>query len=120
MGTKSREVIWGSRIGAAKITAEAARQRAKEAIREAYRAAWSIRMEGNGGPAQPSPTIGQCLSGGLGWLKVECNRCKAWASLPRWTENVREVSQNSDAERAAAIATGGDKWRSAVAPGSTS
>jgi hypothetical protein len=44
--------------------------------------AWSLRMEGYGGPAQPSPTIGQCLSGGLGWLEVECNRCKTRASLP--------------------------------------
>ena len=39
-------------------------------------------MEGYGGPAQPSPTIGQCLSGGLGWLEVACNRCKTRASLP--------------------------------------
>jgi hypothetical protein len=85
MSTKSREVIWGGRIGAAKINAEGARQRAKEAIREADRAeahAWSLRMEGYGGPAQPSPTIGQCLNGGLGWLEVECNRCKTRASLP--------------------------------------
>jgi hypothetical protein len=29
MGTKSREVIWGGRIGAAKINAEHARLRAK-------------------------------------------------------------------------------------------
>jgi hypothetical protein len=33
-------------------------------------------------PAQPSPTIAQCLNGGLGWLEVECNRCKTHASLP--------------------------------------
>src|SRR3979490_2011905 len=39
-------------------------------------------MEGYGGPAQPSPTIGNCLHGGLGWLEVECNRCKTRASLP--------------------------------------
>jgi hypothetical protein len=39
-------------------------------------------MEGYGGPAQPSPTIGECLNGGLGWLEVECNRCKTRASLP--------------------------------------
>jgi hypothetical protein len=39
-------------------------------------------MEGYGGPAQPSPTIAQCLNGGLGWLEVECNRCKIRASLP--------------------------------------
>ena len=43
---------------------------------------WSIQMEGYGGPAQPSPTIGQCLNGGLGWLEVECNRCKTRASIP--------------------------------------
>jgi hypothetical protein len=24
----------------------------------------------------------QCLNGGLGWLEVECNRCKTRASLP--------------------------------------
>jgi hypothetical protein len=85
MGTKSREVIWGGQIGAAKMNAEHARRRAKEAVREADRAeayAWSLRMEGYGGPAQPSPTIGQCLNGGLGWLEVECNRCKTRASLP--------------------------------------
>jgi len=57
-------VIYGCRIAGAKIRAEAARKRAIEAAREADRAeaeAWSIRMEGYGGPAQPSPTIGQCL-----------------------------------------------------------
>jgi len=77
---QSREVIFGSRIRGAKIRAEGARERAKQAVREADRAeaeAWSIRMEGYGGPAQPSPTIGQCLNGGLGWLEVECRRCNA-------------------------------------------
>ena len=85
MGTKSREVIWGSRIRGASMSAESARQRATEAMREADRAeafAWSIRMEGYGGLAQPSPTIAQCLNGGLGWLEVECNCCKTRASLP--------------------------------------
>src|SRR6202165_1626325 len=85
MGTKSREVIWGGAIMGAKIRAEGAREPAKKAIREADRAeaeAWSIRMEGYGGPAQPSPTIGQCLNGGLCWLEVECTRCKTRASLP--------------------------------------
>src|SRR3978361_2187918 len=85
MSTKSRQVIWGSRIQGAKIHAQSARDAAKKALREADRAeaeAWSIQMEGYGGPAQPSPTIGQCLNGGLGWLEVECNRCKTKASLP--------------------------------------
>jgi hypothetical protein len=83
--TKSRQHIWGGRITAAKMQAEDARKRALEAAREADRAeaeAWSIRMEGYGGPAQPSPTIGQCINGGLGWLEVECNRCKTRASIP--------------------------------------
>jgi len=85
MTTKSREVIWGSRIMGARMRAEAARETAKKAAREADRAeaeAWSVRMEGYGGPAQPSPNIGQCIHGGLGWLEVECNRCKTRASLP--------------------------------------
>jgi hypothetical protein len=79
MSTKSREVIFGSRIRGAKIRAGGAREEAIRAVRAADRAeaeAWSIRMEGYGGPAQPSPTIGQCLNGGLGWLEVECNRRK--------------------------------------------
>jgi hypothetical protein len=85
MSTKSRQTIYGGAIMGAKIRAQSAREAAKKAIREADRAeaeAWSIRMEGYGGPAQPSPTIGQCLNGGLSWLEVECNRCKARASLP--------------------------------------
>ena len=48
--TKSREVIWGGRIGATKISAEQACKRAVEAVREADRAeahAWSLRMEGS-------------------------------------------------------------------------
>src|SRR5258707_14447558 len=85
MSTKSRQVIFGSRIIGAKIHAEGARERAKQAMRAADRAEaepWSIRMEGYGGPAQPSPTIAQCLNGGLSCPEVECNRCKPRASLP--------------------------------------
>ena len=85
MSTKSRGVIWGGRIMGADIRARSAREAAQKAARDADRAeaeAWSIRMEGYGGPAQPSPTIGQCINGGLGWLEVECNRCKTRASLP--------------------------------------
>lgn len=83
--TKSREVIWGGRVTAAKISAEQARKRAIEAAREADRAeahAWSLRMEAFGGPAQPSPTIAQCLNGGYGYLEVKCHRCETKASIP--------------------------------------
>jgi len=85
MSTKSRQVTFGSRMIGAKIHAEGARERAKQAIREADRAEaelWSIRMEGYGGPAQPSPTIAQCLNGGYGWLQVKCHRCETEASIP--------------------------------------
>ena len=85
MSTKKREVIWGGRIMGADIRAKNAREAANQALRDADRAeaqAWSLRMEGYGGPAQPSPTIGQCINGGLGWLEVECVRCKTRASLP--------------------------------------
>jgi hypothetical protein len=66
MGTKSREVIYGGRIIGVRIRAEGAREAAQKAVREADRAAaelWSIQMEAYGGPAQPSPTIAQCLKG---------------------------------------------------------
>jgi hypothetical protein len=85
MGSRSRQSIFQGRLIGATIRAASAREQANEAIRAADRAeaeAWSIRMEGYGGPAQPSPSIGQCLNGGLGWLEVECNRCKTRASLP--------------------------------------
>jgi hypothetical protein len=68
-------VIWGSTIIGADLHARHARDEAKKAAREADRAeayAWSVCMEGYGGPVQPSPTIGQCSHGGLGWLEVEC------------------------------------------------
>ena len=85
MSTKSRQTIYGGPITGARIRADGARKRAVEAAREADRAeaeAWSLQMEAYGGPAQPSPTIGQCINGGLGWLEVECKRCKIRASLP--------------------------------------
>jgi hypothetical protein len=70
----------------ARMQVEHARQRAVEAASEADRAkaeAWSTRMEGYRGLAQPSPKIRQCLNGGLGWLEVECNRYKTRATIPR-------------------------------------
>src|SRR6266513_397573 len=85
MRTRSRQSIFSSRLGAAKIRAEGAREEAMQAIRKADRAeaeAWSIRMEGYGGPAQPSPTIAQCLNGGYGWLQVQCRRCETEARIP--------------------------------------
>jgi hypothetical protein len=85
MGGPSRRRIFGDRVRGAKISAEHARQRAKEAVREADAAEcllWSEQMEGFGGPAQPSPTIAQCLNGGYGWLEVMCKRFETRVCLP--------------------------------------
>jgi len=51
--TKSREVIWGGRVSAAKISAEEARKRAVEAVREADRAGGSRLVAANGGLRWP-------------------------------------------------------------------
>jgi hypothetical protein len=54
MGTRSRETLCGS-------SERAAAERAKEARKEADKLAceaWNKRMLGFGGPAQPSPTLG--------------------------------------------------------------
>jgi hypothetical protein len=82
MSTRSRELIWAARCGYPRQERERAAQTAAREADRAEARAWSLRMEGYGGPAQPSPTIGQCISGGLSWLEVECNRCKTRASLP--------------------------------------
>jgi hypothetical protein len=76
MGGPSRRRIFGDRVRGAKISADHAREQARETVREADAAEcllWSEQMEGFGGPAQPSPTIAQRLNGGYGWLEVMCN-----------------------------------------------
>ena len=85
MGGRSRQRIFGDRVRGVRINAQHAREQARRAIREADAAEcllWSEQMEGFGGPAQPSPTIAQCLNGGYGWLEVMCHRCETRASLP--------------------------------------
>src|SRR3954462_15992845 len=85
MGGKSMQTILGSLLMEAKVRAEGGRSRAAQAAREADAAEcelWSAQMEGFGGPAQPSPTISQCLRSGYGWLEVQCRRCETRASIP--------------------------------------
>jgi hypothetical protein len=53
-------------------------------IREADNLAcqsWNERMWSDGGPAQPSPTIGQAINGGFPWLEVKCSRCRTPSSV---------------------------------------
>jgi hypothetical protein len=71
MGTTSRETIYGSSVRAA---AEQARVARKEADRLACQAR-NKRMLGLQGPAQPSPTIGDALNAGYGYLEVRCLGC---------------------------------------------
>ena len=71
MGTKSRETIYGASVRAA---AERATEARKEADRLAVEA-WNKRMLGFQGPAQPSPTLGDALNAGFGYLEVKCLGC---------------------------------------------
>ena len=66
MGTKSRETIYGASVRAA---AERATEARKEADKLAV-AAWNARMLGFQGPAQPSPTLGDAINAGFGYLEV--------------------------------------------------
>ena len=68
MGTKSRETIYGGSVRAA---AERATEARKEADRLACEA-WNKRMLGFQGPAQPSPTLGDAINAGFGYLEVKC------------------------------------------------
>jgi hypothetical protein len=66
----------------AEIRAKGAARRPPGKPDRAEAQVWSVRMEGYGGPAQRSPTIAQCLNGGIGWLEVECHRCKTLGRGP--------------------------------------
>jgi hypothetical protein len=71
MSTKSRESIYSSSIRA---KAERAREARKQADRLACEA-WNARVLGYKGPAQPSPTLGDVLNAGYGYLEVRCLGC---------------------------------------------
>jgi len=71
MSTKSRQYLFGTQI---KMSAERARAARKEADKLACEA-WTYRMLGYKGPAQPSPTIGDAINGGYPYLEVRCLGC---------------------------------------------
>ena len=71
MSTRSRERIYGGSITASAERAKAARQVADRLACNA----WNDRMLGYQGPAQPSPTIGDALNAGYGYLEVRCLGC---------------------------------------------
>ncbi len=71
MGTKSRETIYGASVRAAAEQADHARRNADRLACEA----WNKRMLAFQGPAQPSPTLGDALNAGYGYLEVKCLGC---------------------------------------------
>ena len=71
MSTKSRQSLYGISI---QMSAERAKHARKEADRLACEA-WNMRMLGYKGPAQPSPTVGDALNAGFGYLEVRCLGC---------------------------------------------
>jgi hypothetical protein len=78
MGTKSREIMYGSTI-------RASAQKAKVARREADKlacVAWNYRMLGYQGPAQPSPTLGDAINAGYIYLEVRCLGCDTHQAVP--------------------------------------
>ncbi|ACF01204.1 hypothetical protein Rpal_2695 [Rhodopseudomonas palustris TIE-1] len=85
MGTKSREVIFGSRHRHWKAAIESTRREGSLGGEEgAPRSGRGmVRSDGRVRRAvHPSPTIVQCISGGLGWLEVECMRRHTRVSMP--------------------------------------
>ena len=71
MSTKSRQSLYGIDI---QMSAERAKEARKVADRLAVKV-WNDRMLGYQGPAQPSPTIGDALNAGYGYLEVRCLGC---------------------------------------------
>jgi hypothetical protein len=77
MGTKSRERLYASAVRAAAEQAAEARLRADRLACEA----WTKRMLGFRGPAQPSPMLGDALNAGYRYLEIRCQACDQSSTL---------------------------------------
>lgn len=77
MGSKSREVLFGGDIRWAAERAKEARQKADALACDA----WTKRMLGYGGPAQPSPTLGDALNARMRFLEVKCLGCETHSTV---------------------------------------
>jgi len=78
MGTKSRNRLYGTAVRMAAARAAEARKQADRLACEA----WTKRMLAFGGPAQPSPTLGDALNAGYGYLEVRCVGCDTHQTVP--------------------------------------
>ncbi|QHO78958.1 hypothetical protein ACH79_20495 [Bradyrhizobium sp. CCBAU 051011] len=77
MGSVSKERLWGATIAAAEQRAKELRLAADVAACEA----WNFRLRGYGGPAQPSPVIGDALNAGFRYLEVKCDGCSTHSTV---------------------------------------
>jgi ribosomal protein S27E len=77
MSTKSCDRMYGAEV---RISAQRAAAARKEADKLACEA-WNKRMLGFRGPAQPSPTLGDALNAGFGFLEVRCLGCKTHQTI---------------------------------------
>lgn len=96
MGSKSREYLFGSSIRAAKERAAHARQEADKLACHA----WTLRMLGYHGPAQPSPMLGDALNAGYRYLEVKCLGCEMHSTVdltivrrPKETTPIHELER---------------------------
>ncbi len=96
MGTKSRERLFGSEIRASAARAVEARRKADALACEA----WTKRMLGYGGPAQPSPMLGDALNAGYRYLEVKCQGCELHSTVdltiirrPKETTPIHELER---------------------------
>jgi hypothetical protein len=77
MGSISKERLWGASLRAANQRAREARLAADIAACEA----WNMRLRGYGGPAQPSPLLGEALNAGFRYLEVKCAGCDTYNTV---------------------------------------
>ena len=96
MGIKSRERLYSTPVRAAAERARDARVRADRLACEA----WTKRMLGFRGPAQPSPMMGDALNAGFRFLEIRCGACDQHSTLdlttirrPRNTTPVHELER---------------------------
>jgi hypothetical protein len=95
MGSKSRETIYGGSVRAA---AERAAEARKQADRLACEA-WNKRMLGFQAPAQPSPTLGDAINAGFGYLEVKCLGCNTHQTVALDVVRRRKTTPIHELER---------------------
>ncbi len=114
-GHEVSETIYGASVRAA---AERATEARKEADRLACEA-WNKRMLGFQGPAQPSPTLGDAINAGFGYLEVKCLGCNTHQTValdivrrPKTTpvHELERYMRCKDCSRFGAIPTSAAIW----------